>query len=81
MSTRPAEIAGLDAQGRLEVGSAANLVVFDPEGSADTGQTRSRSSNSPYLGLELRGAVVHTVYRGQFTFRSGSLVAMAGVVG
>jgi dihydroorotase len=81
MSTEPAQIAGLSGQGRLEVGAAANLVVFDAAGATDTGATHSRSSNSPYLGLDLTGAVVHTVYRGEFTVRNSSLVDMAGVVG
>lgn len=81
MSTQPAEIAGLSGQGRLEVGAAANLVVFDAAGDASTDGTQSRSSNSPYLGLNLRGAVVHTVYRGEFTVRNGSLVDKAGVLG
>jgi dihydroorotase len=81
MSVRPAQIAGLPNQGRLEVGAAANLVVFDPIGAANTSTTHSRSSNSPYLGLELTGAVVHTVYKGEFTVRDGAPVDMAGVVG
>ncbi len=81
MSIQPAQIAGLEEQGRLEVGAPANLVVFDPAGTADTEQTRSRSSNSPYLGVELQGSVIHTVYQGDFTFRSGSPVELAGALG
>jgi dihydroorotase len=81
LSVGPAAIAGIEGQGRLEVGAAANLVVFDPAKPADTSATRSRSSNSPYLGRELTGAVVHTVYRGEFTVRNGAPAELAGVRG
>ena len=81
MSTAPAELAGIDDQGTLAVGSPANLVVFDPGGTADTGRAVSRSSNSPYLGLELSGRVLHTMYRGVFTVRDGVVAEPAGVAG
>lgn len=81
MSTGPASIAGIDGQGTLAEGGPANLVVFDPEGAAETSRTRSRSSNSPYLGLELLGAVRHTIYRGRFTTRNGAPAGLVGVDG
>ncbi|MDJ0663675.1 MAG: dihydroorotase [Acidimicrobiia bacterium] len=81
MSTVPAHIAGLARQGRLEVGAPANLVVFDPAAPAPVSSTLSRSSNSPYFGLELRGAIVHTIYEGKFTVRAGRLVGTSGDVG
>ncbi|MCP3997845.1 MAG: amidohydrolase family protein, partial [bacterium] len=81
MSSVPAHIAGVANQGRLEVGSPANLVVFDPAAAAPTDETVSRSSNAPYLGRELQGAVVHTIYRGRFTVRNGVPVTAAEVAG
>ncbi len=78
MSTVPAHIAGFEHQGRLEVGAPANIVVFDPASPTPVAETASRSSNSPYLGRELRGAVTHTVYRGSFTVRAGRAVAGSG---
>lgn len=81
MSSVPAHIAGIPGQGKLEVGSPANLVVFDPDAAADTDRVVSRSSNAPYLGRVLKGAVVHTVYRGRFTVRDGALLDEAGVAG
>jgi dihydroorotase len=77
MSTVPAHIAGFANQGRLEIGAEANLVVFDPKAPTPVSGTLSRSSNSPYLGRELRGSVVHTVFRGRFTVRDGQ-IASAG---
>jgi dihydroorotase len=81
MSAKPAAIAGLTTQGRLEVGGPANLVVFDPAGVANTARTVSRSSNSPYLGRDLRGVVQHTIYRGRFTVQNGETVELAGAMG
>jgi dihydroorotase len=81
MAAVPAAIAGITGQGVLEVGGPANLVVFDPDAASDTGRTISRSSNAPYLGMELRGAVVHTVYEGRFTVKDGTIVEPAEVPG
>ncbi len=78
MSTQPAVIAGLgptDARvgghsaqgGPIEVGGTANLCVFDPDGSTEVDATwlASRSRNTPYAGRTFRGAVRHTVRRGE----------------
>jgi len=81
MSMHPAAIVGIPGQGLLRVGYPANLVVFDPTGSAETGGTLSRSSNSPYLGLDLKGAVVHTMFRGNFTTRDRATTELTGVGG
>ena len=81
MASVPAHIAGIDGQGSIEVGRPANLVVFDPSAATPTNASASRSSNAPYLGLDLRGAVVHTMYGGRFTVRDASLVDSVGVAG
>jgi len=81
MAVAPARLAGLATQGRVEPGRPANLVVFDPQGPCETTGTVSRSANSPYLGRALTGAVVHTMYQGRFTIRSGALVEPVGVGG
>ncbi len=73
MSSGPASIAGIDARGggahggTVEVGSAANLCIVDPEASWVVDRTRlaSRSTNSPYAGHKLRGRVRHTVLHGE----------------
>jgi len=81
MSVAPAAIVGLGSQGHLAVGGPANLVVFDPEAATKTSGTHSRSSNAPYLGLDLRGGVLHTIFRGEFTVRDGELAVPAGAGG
>jgi dihydroorotase len=68
LSWKPAAIAGVgDRHGvPIAAGNAANLVVFDPD---ERWQVRpaalaSRSRNTPYVGVDLRGKVRHTVFRG-----------------
>jgi dihydroorotase len=76
MSVRPARIARLDGQGRpIAVGEPANLVVVDPDAVWDVDPSRSpsRSANTPFLGRQMRGAVVHTMLRGRPTVLDGSL--------
>jgi dihydroorotase len=78
MSTQPAAIAGLGATdsriaghsahgGPVVVGATANLCVFDPAASTvvDPSRLASRSRNTPYAGRTFRGAVRHTVLRGE----------------
>ena len=75
MSVAPAKIAGIaDRQGNLpRVGVAANLCVVDlnatwtinPEAMA------SKSINTPFVGMQLRGKVVHTMFKGNLVVRNG----------
>ena len=75
MSTKPAQIAGLEAQGILSVGAVANLTLIDPKSQREIlPQTNSKSSNNPFAGRKLPGQVVMTIYRGEFTVLEGKLV-------
>jgi dihydroorotase len=74
LSTVPARILRLDDHGGPVVtGRAANLCVFDPSAEWTVGESpfHSRSRNSAFVGRKLRGRVVHTVLRGEFTVRDG----------
>lgn len=76
MSINPARIAGLTNQGQeLAVGSYANLVLIDPKVQTVVSEDgiKSKSKNSPYIGMTLPGRVVHTVLFGQFTVRDGEV--------
>ena len=76
MSVRPARIGRLADQGRpLAVGEPAHLVGVDPDAVWDVDPSRSpsRSANTPFLGRQMRGAVVHTVLRGRPTVVDGVL--------
>ena len=62
----------------IAVGAVANLTLIDAEATRTiAAQTASKSSNNPYQGLQLKGKVVHTIYRGQFTVRGSELQKVA----
>jgi len=75
MSTSAAEISGLENQGTyLAYGGRANLTLVDLSNSwVGSSQTYSKSSNSPYTGLNFKGRVVHTIYDGEFSLRDQKL--------
>ena len=74
MSTDPATILGIP-HGSLEVGSPADVTVFDPEWSwqVERDWFRSRSRNSPFVGRRVKGRVVLTVSRGEVVFEETHL--------
>ena len=69
MSTNPAKAFGIEG-GRLSVGSPANMAIIDLGRSwtVDPRQLNSKSKNSPWLGRELKGAVVKTVLAGNIVY-------------
>lgn len=76
LSWKPAAIAGVaDDHGRpIAEGEPANITVFDPD---ETWQVvpahlASKSRNTPFVGVELRGRVRHTILRGQLTVVDGT---------
>ncbi len=75
LSWKPAEIAGLhERHGRdIEAGAPANLTVFDPtcEWEVVPAQLASKSHNTPYVGVPLRGRVRHTILAGNLTVHDG----------
>jgi dihydroorotase len=76
LSWKPAAIAGLDGQhGRnIEPGAPANLTIFDPneEWEVVPAMLASKSHNTPFVGVPLRGKVRDTLLDGKFTVRNGS---------
>ncbi len=75
LSWKPAAIAGVaDRHGRpVAVGEPANLTVFDPDRtwSVAPAQLASKSRNTPFVGMELRGRVTHTLLGGEPTVIDG----------
>ena len=68
LTTTDVRVGGHSAQGGpVEPGTTANLCVFDPEAMTEVDPRRlaSRSRNTPYGGRTFRGAVRHTVLRGE----------------
>ena len=82
MSHAPARIGGLEAHGlSIEVGNPAELTLVDPSMTKNFSTTdlASKSSNSPYLGLELLGDVVATIHHGYLTLENSTLVDQSDV--
>jgi len=76
LSTNPARSRDIGGHGGpVEPGAPANLVLFDPAArwTVDDRALQSRSRNTPYAGMQLRGRVIHTLLRGRFTVRDGAL--------
>ena len=76
LSTAPARILGLHGHGKLETGSSANVVIFDPnaEWTVDPERFQSKSRNTPFGGRKLKGRVLHTFFNGRQTVRDGELL-------
>jgi dihydroorotase len=74
MSGRPARIARLDGPGGpLEEGTAANVLLVDPQvrATVDPTELASVSRNTPYAGMTLPGRVMATFLRGTATVLDG----------
>ena len=67
MSARPADLAGLPAKGRIEVGADADLAVLAPNATrvVDPATLHHRNPVTPYAGQELAGVVRSTWLRGE----------------
>jgi dihydroorotase len=65
LSSAPAKVARLDV-GTLREGALADIAVIDPDVAftLDASGLSSRSSNTPFLGMQLRGRVVMTLVGG-----------------
>ncbi len=77
MSRAPAAIGRLDGYADpLTEGAPANVTLIDPAARRtwSTGDLRGRSTNTPYTGVELAGAIVATVHGGVATVLDGALL-------
>jgi dihydropyrimidinase len=77
MSANPARIFNLyPKKGVIAVGSDADFVIYDPEGSftIDAGDLHSNSDHSIYQDMEMIGRPVKTILGGQVIAENGELV-------
>ena len=78
MSASPAHIGGFSRHGRqIAEGAPANLVVFDPGATWTPTAFVSKAQNSPFLGMDLRGRVIATIFEGRMTHHSQPMVQPA----
>jgi dihydroorotase len=70
LTSEPAAILGIPA-GTLTVGAIADICIFDPVArwTPLPATTRSGGANSPFMGVELRGQVTHTLLGGHPVFQ------------
>ncbi len=75
LTLNPARILGLP-MGRLEVGARADITVFDPsaEFTVDASDFESKSRNTPFDGMRLKGCAMHVIVAGRPRLRDGRLV-------
>jgi dihydroorotase len=64
-----ARVLGVDA-GHLTAGHVADICIFDPERywKVEPQALKSQGKNTPYIGLELKGKVRHTLVDGQVVY-------------
>ncbi len=69
MSANPAKAFRLEG-GKLSVGSAADIAIFDlgRKWVVEAGSLKSKSKNTPWLGKELKGVCVKTVIGGNVVY-------------
>jgi len=81
LSEGPARVYGLyPKKGAIEVGSDADLVVFDPDERWEISANglHMRTDFSPYEGWEITGRVVTTIARGEVVYSGGTVSAERG---
>ncbi len=69
MTCNPAKMYGLDA-GTIEEGKRADLVIFAADEEWIVGDYESKSSNSPFTGMRLKGVVKHTIVDGNIVYQN-----------
>lgn len=68
MTVNPAALYGLDA-GHIRIGAPADLCIFDPEEEWIVPDTfASKSSNTPFAGMKLKGRVHMTICGGRIVY-------------
>jgi dihydroorotase len=72
VTSGPADILGLP-YGRLNIGSPADVCVFDPERrwTLDTETMRSDGRNTPFSGWDFAGYITFTLFNGRIVYRAG----------
>jgi dihydroorotase len=75
LTSRPAAVMNLDA-GSIGEGAKADIAIIDPEESwtVTPESMHSKSANSPWLGVRLKGRVRKTLLEGKVVFADGQIL-------
>ncbi|HJU28360.1 MAG TPA: dihydroorotase [Candidatus Binataceae bacterium] len=70
MSTNPARLLRLDDAGTLTMGARADITLIDPERewTVEPARFESKSRNTPFAGMKLRGRAVMTMVAGEIIY-------------
>jgi len=81
MTVNPASVLKLNA-GALKEGAPADITVFDPSAEivVKASELKSKSKNTPFDGMALKGAVVVTIVGGKISHKRDSAKTTAGAV-
>jgi len=71
MSKNPADILSIN-DGSLKEGETADIIIFDPneEWTVDKKNFKSKSINTPYDGMKLKGKIKYTISRGKIVYNA-----------
>jgi dihydroorotase len=71
ITSEAARVLTIDA-GHLTPGHTADICIFDPERhwKVEPGALKSQGKNTPFIGLELKGKVRHTLVDGQVVYET-----------
>jgi len=74
MTINPATVMGLE-KGSLRVGSVADITIVDLKKSwvVEPEKLRSKSRNTPFRGMTLKGKVMYTIVNGKVVYRDEDL--------
>lgn len=67
MTSNPATLYKLPG-GSIEVGALADFVVFDPDAVWTPTEYLSKSTNTPFTGMEMQGKVIYTICNGEIVY-------------
>ena len=68
MTCNPADLYHLPG-GSVEEGAPADLVIFNPDETWTVDSFLSKSSNTPFKGMELYGKIHYTICRGEIVYQ------------
>jgi dihydroorotase len=75
LSANPAKIAGFKGRGTLRPGSTADIAIFDASEKVkiDASRFKSKSSNTPFDGWNVKGRVKYTIVGGKVAYHEGDI--------
>ena len=69
LTVNPARLIGLSNRGSLKSGNFADVIIVDPDKTWIMSENiKSKSKNSPFPGMKLRGKAVCTIVGGKIVY-------------